>query len=94
MIECTHNVNRKAFVRARANAPRIQRIAPNQFRVAGHAGSYLVTFTRRRKAYLATCINEDTGNVCPANDKGRWCYHVAASLIQMVEANRRTEGAA
>jgi len=54
----------------------------------------LVTFTLRHGRMFATCENYHSGDFCPANRWGNYCYHVIRALAHAEKLARRRRRAA
>lgn len=89
MIEVNTNLRRaKAFEKAHQTKPHFRTLTPSKIlvmpREQGHRPTVVTFDSGERGAVFATCRYHESDEVCPANQKGRWCYHVAWATIQIV----------
>ena len=55
-------------------------------------GKYAVVFSTENNRRFAECRRHATGEECPANARGLFCYHIAAAYRHHVRHARRLAG--
>jgi len=95
MIECTTNIDYRAFKKAKIERPWYRTIAPNQIKVMPRQGPHqpkVITFERKGNRVFARCSSVDSPDVeCMANHNGRWCFHVAWAVQVLIRKQQLRE---